>query len=250
MAEIPAWLPPPTRGLIERTVQALEKTLGPQLESALLIGAAMNPARHDRVRAPEILAIVADAAARDLLPLCRGLSGVMRRGARVRVLTRRELVRSCDVFALEIADWKARHRTLSGADPLQDLAICRADLRRSIEQELRGLSRRIRNRVLAGLATRERRDDPHQAVLDGIDRLEVAAFHALQLLHETPPAEEAALLRRLAQRADADAEPLLQWIARIRQGEADFDPAQALQALLAVVGPAAELIDGLKIEEG
>jgi hypothetical protein len=240
---LPSWLPPKTRKLIDETVAALAGVLAGDFDAAALVGAAMNPARADRARAPEIIALAPAPRLMDLAPIARALHDVMRAGARVRLLSRRELERSCDVFTLEIAEWKARHHVLHGADLFADLTWTPADLRRSLETELRGLSRRIRNRVLAGVATDGARDDPRQAVVDGMDRLLVAAYHALRLLGEEPPVEEPALLRALAARAGADAEPLQQHLAAARSGDAPRAPFPALAALLAVVEPAIEMID-------
>lgn len=244
---MPAWLPQRTLRLIDRTVQILVASLKQDLAAAILVGAAMNPARHDRARAPEIVAFTSDTVLEDLAALARPLSEVMSAGVRVRLLTRGELRGSCDVFALEIAEWQARHQRLHGEDLLAGLVVTPRHLRHALETELRGLSRRIRNRVLAGLAT-ETRDDPRQAVLDGIDCLVVASHHGLSLLGQAPPAEEAELLRAFAARAGADAEPLLRHLAAVRQGATSFAPAAVLAALLQVVHPATELIDKLELE--
>jgi hypothetical protein len=243
-AQVPPWLPPRAARLIAQTVVALAEALGPRLEAAILVGAAMNPARQDRARAPEILAIAAPEALEDLTLLSLRLREFMLQGVRVRALTHDELAGSCDVFALEVADWKDRHRLLHGRDPLPALSVSPAHLRHALETELRGLSRRIRNRVLAGLATDQRRDDPALALGDGVDRLTVVAHHALLLAGEAPPREEAALLSRLAACAGADAGPLLEHLARLRSGD-HLEPAAALHALLQVVQPATAYIDRL-----
>ncbi len=56
-----AWLPEKTQALIEETSTALDKALGKSLEATLLVGHAMNPARPDRARGPEILAFTEGA---------------------------------------------------------------------------------------------------------------------------------------------------------------------------------------------
>jgi hypothetical protein len=245
---LPSWLPSTTRRLIERTVAALKTTLGADLEAAALVGAAMNPARADRGRAPEIIALAAAPRLVDLGSIARGLHDVMRAGARVRLLSRRELARSCNVFTLEIAEWKARHHPLYGEDVFGTLTWSPADMRRSLETELRGLSRRARNRVLAGVATDGERDDPRRAVADGIDRLLIAAHHALELFGEGPPPEEPALLWALAARAGADVEPLQKHLSILRAGNERLDPIPALGALLAVIEPAIAMIDAWRPE--
>lgn len=244
-----SWLPAPTRKLIDQTVAALSGALGNDLESAALVGNAMSPARADRARFPEIIALApAPRLLADLAPIARALHDVMVAGARVRLLSRLELNRSCDVFTLEIAEWKARHHLLHGTDIFEKLTWTPADMRHSLETELRGISRRIRNRVLAGVATDGARDDPQQAVRDGIDRLLVAAYHGLGLLGEEPPAEEPALLKAFAARVGGDAEPLQKHLTAARTGHALSDPIAALSELLAIVEPAIVAIDAWKPE--
>lgn len=243
----PGWLPPATARLIEDTTQALAGAFGEGLQAAILVGAAMNPARGDRARAPEVLAIVEEAAVAELGPTCQALRRVMSAGARVRLLTQRELERSLDVFALEIAEWKARHRLLRGRDPLPALQVEPAHLRHAIETELRGLGRRIRNRVLSGVAAGPGRDDPRQAVLDGVDRLLVVCYHGLALLGEEPPVEEAPLLRRFAERAGADAAPLLAELGTLRRAPGQSEPLKVLRALQALLGPVTDFVDTLQV---
>lgn len=245
---LPDWLPRDTASLVEATADALDRALSRDLEALFLVGAAMTPARQDRSRAPELVAIVAAGALERLGGLADALRPVMRKGARVRLLTRRELERSCDVFTLEIADWRARHLLLRGGDPFGGLAWSKGDLRRSLETELRGLSRRLRNRVLTGLATDGVRDDAPRAVLDALERLVTIAHHTLELLGDAPPPEEDALLRAIARRADANVEPVLALRKRARAGEAP-EPLASHRALLTVIDAVADLVDRLEIGE-
>lgn len=237
------WLPRRTNDVLERTVAALGLALGERLLAAVLVGNAVNPARFDRGREPEVLAVVASAADIDLVAVSSELAGPMRAGARVRLVSRRELERSCDVFALEIADWKARHILLAGEDPFTGLAVTPEHLRHGIEVELRGLARRTRNRLLAGLATHDRRDDVHAAILAGYDRFLVASYHALSLLGEVPPVEEPAIVKRIAERLKAPADPFLSHLALLRHGESREDPIAGHHALLGLLSPLIDLID-------
>lgn len=243
MEDIP-WLPKPTNELIARTVSALEAALGSNLCSAVLVGNAMNPARADRARGPEILAIVVPPLA--LTKLAERLHDPMTEGARVRVLTEDELVRSADVFALELAEWKARHRLLAGRDVLKDLTPTRAHLRHGIETELRGLTRRMRNRVLTGLATDSRRDDPFDGVVAGYDRLLVSAYHTLALLGDEPPQNEHGIVRAIATETGAEAAPFLEKLDALRHG-GRFQPVAALEVLLTFAEPLIELVDSMEL---
>jgi hypothetical protein len=237
------WLPSKTNDQLRAVASALEGALGERLACAALVGVAMNPARQDRARAPEVIAVVDGEI--DVPALAGKLREPMKRGVRVRVITTHELDRSRDVFGLEIAEWKARHQLLAGRDVFETLEIAPADLRRGVEVELRGLSRRIRNRVLTGIATD--RDDPSDAVLAGFDRLLVASFHALVLLKETPPREEPAILTAIGARAKADPAPLFGHLTTLRRGEGKLDALGALAALLAFTAEVTELVDAMNV---
>lgn len=239
------WLPAAANALVADAVSALEGALGMELVSASLVGAAMNPSRADRARAPEILVVVAHGDRIHLPELSRSLAPVMSRNARIRVITKRELERSLDVFALEIADWKARHRVLSGVDLLGEVEIARKDLRHAIETELRGLVRRLRNRLLAGLAAH--RDDPTDAILAGYDRVIVSAFHALTLAREEAPASETAVLERIGAIAGVRADDFSATLSTIRRAEARVDPVKAFDVLLGFTEKLIEWVDHVEV---
>ncbi len=242
MESVP-WLDAKTNALLGRAVDVLEKTFAKGLESVLLIGTAMNPTRGDRARAPELLVVASQAAVEDLAGLSSALGPIMRDGVRLRVLTPRDLARSRDVFALEITEWKARHRVLAGSDPFEQVKLAPQDLRFGIEMELRGLTRRIRNRVLTGLATK--RDDPREALLAGYDRLLIASFHLLELAGRERPKDEPEILRAVGELAKADVKPLLGHLTALRSGAGKVDFLAAAAALLAFGEALTEHVDAM-----
>lgn len=243
-----AWLPEKTQALVEATAAALDKALGRTLEATLLVGNAMNPARPDRARNPEILAFTEGGRAPDLVQLSRALHEPMGKGARVRVLTHRELDRSCDVFALEIAEWKARHLLVSGKDVLSRLTVDPYDLRHGLETELRGLSRRIRNRLLTGLATDGRRDDPGDAVLVGYDRFLVCGYHALVLFGAVPPRDEMGIVKAVGERLKIRHAEVSVHLAALRTGEVKVDSIRAFADLVAMSEPLLDAVDAFETD--
>jgi hypothetical protein len=243
MASIP-WLPSSTVELVDRTTAALQRGLGGALSSAFLVGNAMNPARADRARAPEIVAVAIPPVS--LGKLSEELRAPMTAGARVRLLLEDELSSSADVFALEVAEWKARHLVLVGDDPLASITPTRADLRRGIETELRGLTRRARNRVLTGISTDRGRDDPFDGVVGGYDRLLVSAYHTLRLLDVQSSATERAIVLAIAEQCGASSDAFLRELDVIRRG-GRFEPLRALEVLLGFAEPLTELVDGLEV---
>ncbi|MDP3275802.1 MAG: hypothetical protein Q8Q09_11440 [Deltaproteobacteria bacterium] len=240
------WLPATTRELIEQTRSLLATTLGADLEAICLIGSAVNPSRGDRARSPELLCIVAHDRLAELADLAKAIARPMQQGVRVRLLTREELDRSSDVFALEIAEWKARHRLIHGADPFATVTWTRADLRRAIETELRGLTRRVRNRVLAGMAVGPARDNPARAVADGVDCLLVAAHHVLVMVDGEAPTEESALLSKLSEKTKVDVSRLVAVLPTLRAANTSPSTMDTLNALLAITEATTRWVDGLE----
>lgn len=237
------WLPAKSLAAIDAAKSAIERALGDRCVAVVLIGAALNPTRGDRAQSPELLVV----AKRDYLgrmsALAEALAPSMRGGVRVRVLTEEEVERAADVFALEFAEWKARHRVLAGADPFAKTEVTPANLRHAIELELRSLSRRVRNRVLAGIAAGPSRDDPAQAIRDGVDRLMVAVHHLLVLADKSDLRDESAMLEAVEKRCSVDTKALRGALASIRSAKSPPSPIDALSALLAVSDGVAQWVD-------
>ena len=237
------WLPARALAAIETAKAAIHGALGEQLVALSIVGAALNPSRSDRAQAPELLAVVSGDYFAKMGALSEALAPSMRAGVRVRLLTSEEIERAADVFALEFSEWKSRHRMLVGVDPFAKVEVKPEHLRHSIELELRGLSRRIRNRVLAGIAAGPSRDDPSQAIRDGVDRLIVIAHHALALDGGEPVNEEPAMLEALRARCAVQTEALVGVLSAVRSGKAIGAPIDALRALVTASDGLAQWVD-------
>lgn len=244
-----AWLPAQTRRWVRDAVAAASRALEEDLVAVLLVGAAASPARPDRGRDPQVLVVARTLPMDRLTRLAQHAHDAMRAGVRVRALTARELARSCDVFALEVAEWRDRHVLLAGSDPFTECTIERADLVRGLEAAARGLVRRVRNRVLADLGTDGRRDHADEALADAIERALVIAHHTLALDGE-PPRDEVALLTELSNAAGAEAQPVLDMRAELRRTGRIARPTDRLAPLLAWLDKVVEHVDALEREEG
>ena len=237
------WLPESVQERVLAAVGDVERALGDGLVCVALVGAAVHPDRSDRGQLPELVAIaqVIDDAA--LHRLAEEVHDSMRDGVRLRVMSQRELERSADVFTLELAEYQEHHVLLSGSDVFADLELRDDDLRRSIEQGLRGLGRRVRNRVLTGVATDGRRGDANRAAAQGINRFTVLARHSMRLLGHEPPAEDVPMMRAVAELVGVDGAALLQDMVKLRAGHRLGDPLAVVSDLLRVLEPLVERVD-------
>ena len=237
------WLPASIAERTTRAVESVVRGLGEKVVAILLVGPSVDPARHDGELTPELLVIANDLPVAALSNLARQVEPHVAEGVRFCLLTEQELLRSADVFTLELADYKARNVVLHGADPLEGLHFTQGELRRSIEQTLRRMVRDIREELLLGLSLDRRRGDVARALVDGVDRLVVVAHHALLMLGKEAPETEAELLTALATEAGNDIEPLLEQMRALRAGQPLERPVGALKDLLDSVQAATALID-------
>ena len=140
-------------------------------------------------------------------------------------LTEAEWKSSVDVFAIEHADIRERHRVLFAADGfelLRDIHVSLRDVRQQLEYEALGTLLRLRGRILASDV-----DAASRARLLAASASQVLVlFRALvRLTGETPPPDNDALCRAAAALAGFDAEPFVAVVAH-RRGTAKLDGAR------------------------
>ena len=189
------------RGALERAATAIERGLGEKLRSVMLVGDGVPPVRREPAEPLDLLVVVSDLPVPALSNLAHQLGAVAVAAVRVRVLTERELLRSADVFTLQLADYQARNVVLRGACPLTDLHFTRGELRRSIEQTLRATGWRLRDIVLHQAGHRAAPLPEIGPLLrEVLAELRVVAHHLLLLVGDSPPAAAAELLPSLGAR--------------------------------------------------
>lgn len=161
-------------------------------------------------------------------------------------LTRQQIDASLDVFPIEWLEIQERHCLIEGADFLPQLVVPRAHLRLQCEHELRGKHLRLRQEYLAAAQNPER-------LLAALANL-ASGFHTvfrtlLRLRGETPPADVAAVIERVAALYSLDAKGLL-GAHLVRQADTapKHDEARAIyRRFLAEIGSLVSAIDGLRV---
>ena len=190
-----------------RWLEPVRAALGPEFLSAYLTGSVLtqgfNP-RHSRVN----VAVIARALPADVLDaVARALP---RGGTALRLepllLTRSQIEKSLDVFAIEWLDMKERHLLLAGDDVLATFEVPRTWLRLQCEHELRGKHIQLRQAYLLSAG--------HPAELARVLHASASSFAALfrtllRLRGETPPAESQRVVERVADLFELDAQGLL-----------------------------------------
>jgi hypothetical protein len=121
-------------------------------------------------------------------------------------LTHRQIQKSVDVFPIEWTEIHESHLLIDGQDVLGDLQVPRTYLRLQCEQELRAKAIQLRKAYVLGA----RHPDRLEPVLRGSSASFATLFRTLiRLAGESPPADHAHVIERVADIYKLKAEALL-----------------------------------------
>jgi hypothetical protein len=135
---------------LSELVARLKSAAGENLKAVVLYGSAATEEFQGQHSDLNILCIVERAALADLEHLHAVTEWWMRQNNPIPVvMTFDELVRSADVFAIELLDMKRHHRMLFGADFLEQMEVPLQLHRLQVERELRSNWLRLRRTILA-----------------------------------------------------------------------------------------------------
>jgi predicted nucleotidyltransferase len=155
------------------------------------------------------------------------------------LVERAEWARAADVFPIEVTDMQLAHEILRGTDPVSGMQVDRGDLRRALEQELRGKLLRLRQ------AFALQSSDP--AALGGIAAQSVtsvaALFRVALALHGRPvPLATPECLAAAGAAMAVPTGPVAE-LWQIRRAEAAVCPPAQFEGYLAAVAAAVRVID-------
>lgn len=216
-------------------VHRLKDAAATNLKAVVLYGSAVAGEFHEQYSDLNILCVVEHAGAADLEKLHPVVEWWAKKGNPAPfIFTLDELLRSTDVFAVELLDIKHHHRMLYGADFLESLDVPMNLHRLQVERELRTAWLRLRQAVL----TAPRKTSVHlQLMLRSVSSFCVLFRHALIALQqpEAPGKREAVEAMAVVTGADPSA---FRTILDFRAGklkEKDIDVEAALQTYLEFV---------------
>ena len=187
------------------------------------------------------LLLVCDALSPDVL---RRLGGALLGLRHLRqppplLIERSEWDRAADVFPIEITDMQLAHETLRGSDPVVGMRVEPADLRESLEQELRGKLLRLRQAfaVHAGEAKAL-----HDVAVHTVNSIATLFRVALRLYHREVPAATPACMAAAGAAMNVDTGPVIALWERRRRKESACPP-ELFEGYLAAVTAAVRVID-------
>jgi hypothetical protein len=228
---------------INEFLTRLRQAAGENLESAILYGSAAGGEFHPEFSNVNLLCVLGEtsfARLRDLAPAVAWWN--RHKHPAPLVLTRKELERSADVFAIELLDMQQRHRVLFGDDPLSGLRIPMNLHRTQVEYELREKLILLRERVLLAGGNRKRL---WELLLASLPSFTTLFRHALIALGGPAVDSKRAGLEALSSRIPFDASPFLHLLdlRERKRARNQLDVADIFARYLAAIEQVAAAVD-------
>jgi predicted nucleotidyltransferase len=230
---------------LEEFVERCRVADAENIRSIILYGSAASEEFSDKHSDLNILILVERDGLREL----EQLAPVARWWAKLGhptplVFTPEQLRDSADVFAIELLDMKARHRTLYGEHFIESVEVPMDLHRLHVERELRVNSLRLREAILT---IKQNDASMLNLMLDSVSSFVALFRHAMIALGEQPPTTHAAVIERIAAIAGsgdaANAFSTILALRRKHKSAHDIDVRQTLAAYLTTVEQVASEVD-------
>jgi hypothetical protein len=199
-------------------VTRLEQAAGTNLESLILYGSAASGEYHPEHSNINLLVVLRETALPKLLALAPAIhSWTKQKQPAPLLITRQELERSADVFAIELLDMQRRHRVLFGPDVIAPLQIPMHLHRAQLEYELREKLILLRQRLLLSAGDEKLTWD---LLLHSLPTFTTLFRHAIIAQRQPVPENKREAVQALAAGLGFDASPFEQ-LLDIREHRAD-----------------------------
>jgi hypothetical protein len=224
-------------------VARMQSAAGDNLKAVVLYGSAVTGEFAEKHSNINILCLLERVGAAELERLHTVTEWWMNQGnAAPLIVTLDELIRSADVFAIEMLDMKWHHRMLFGADFLEQLEVPMRLHRAQVEHEMRVNWLRLRQAIL--VAPPKKR--PHFGIMAASVAVFCALFrHALIAVGQPAPHGKRAAVDGIAALTGADPSAFHS-LLDFREGkrrEKDIDIEATLHAYLEFVEVAMSEVD-------
>jgi predicted nucleotidyltransferase len=224
-------------------VKRCREAAGPNVEAIILFGSAVSGDFHPGLSDLNLFVVLRDGSfsvLQSLSPVAKWWNG--EKQPPPLCMTRRELERSTDVFAIELLDMVQHHRVLFGEDVLKALHISTHLHRIQVEYELREKLILLRQHLLLAAGDSSGLWD---VVLHSVPSFATLFRHALIALGSDSPASRREAVEKLSQKIGFDPSPLQQALD-VRQRKADpkkLDVNDLCARYLAAIEKVADAVD-------
>ena len=192
---------------INEFVSRLRAAAGTNLESVILFGSAVAGDFHPEFSNVNLFCVIRDSsfsALQALAPAVKWWDG--QKQPPPLFMTRDEIVRSTDVFTIELIDMQQHHRVLFGEDIFKGLSIPANLHRVQVEYELREKLALLRQHMLLSLDNDSRLWD---LLLQSVSSFATLFRHALIVLGHDAPVGKREAVQALAKQIGFDASGIL-----------------------------------------
>jgi hypothetical protein len=187
---------------LDQLVEKLKSAASGNLKAVILYGSAATNEFHSSHSDLNVLCLLDHTDAAHMEALHAPVEWWIRQGHRPPlVFTLDELLRSADIFTIELLDMKSHHRILFGEDVLAGISVPLRFHSMQVERELRTDWLRLRQAILAA----PKKSKVHLELMVSSFSTFAALFrHALIAMGEAPAANKREAIDRIAQFAGAD----------------------------------------------
>jgi hypothetical protein len=226
-------------------VDRTRKAAGENLESVILFGSAVSGDYEEGFSDFNLFCVLRDSSAKSLHALGDAAKWwAKQKQPPPQVMTRAEMERSADVFAIEFFDMQQHHRVLFGADVLEGLEIPLDRHRVQLEYELREKTILLRQEFLLASG----RDKAlWELMLHSLPSFLTLFRHALIAMGEPSTRARRDVVQTLASHLGFDASVMLR-LLDVRQNKAkrnSFDAHDLFAKYLAAIETVTNAVDAL-----
>jgi hypothetical protein len=234
-------------------VERLHEAACGNVESVILYGSAIAGDFHPEFSNVNLLCVLHDTSFRHVQMLSAAVNSWVKKGQPAPLLvTRQELLRSTDVFPIELFDMQQHYRVLLGEDVLRDLQVPMHLHRVQVEYELREKLLVLRRGVLIAGRDQKKLVD---LLLRSVSSFATLFRHALIALGQAAPITKRDGIQKLAEHIKFDPDAVLQ-VLDVRERRIAADALNAkevcaryLVAIEKVTSAVDEILDSTKGQE-
>ncbi len=211
---------------INEFVEKIRAAAGANLEGVILYGSAASGDYHPEFSNVNLFCVLRDGSYAKLQPLAPVVKWWdQQKQPAPLFMTREELERSTDVFAIELLDMVQHHRVLWGEDPIKSLQIPMRLHRIQVEYELREKLILLRQHLLLAGDDESR---IRELLLRSVASFATLFRHALIALGESAPATRRDAVALLSARVGFDPWAIEQ-VLDVREQKADGKKLRAFE---------------------
>ncbi len=229
--------------MIDDFVNRLRGAAGANLESVVLFGSSVAGDFHPEFSNVNLFCVLRNSsftALRAVAPAVKWWNG--QKQPPPLFMTRDEIERSMDVFAIEFFDVRTHHRLLYGEDVFQNLDIPPHLHRVQVEYELREKLALLRQHLLLALGDDRRM---WEVLTRSVSSFATLFRHALMVLGHEAPVEKRRAIQVLAEKIGFDGSPFVQ-VLDVREQKSkprQFDVSDVFSRYLAALEQVTSAVD-------